>query len=224
MKEVLLLCFLLFCESIADEVIVRCGFGEIRGTVIDGIEKPYEAFLGVPYAKPPTGALRFCSPVPREPWDECYDATYARNECLQNIYYGLSPFIVGDEDCLYLNIYRPCIRNVHEKLPVIVYLSFGGYETGFTHPQYIAPDYFMDTEKVIVVVVQNRLGVFGYLSSGDESCPGNFGLKDQALAFKWIHENIGAFQGDSKCITLMGVGSGARAAQIHWINNETSSK
>uniref|UniRef100_A0A1B0DBC6 carboxylesterase n=1 Tax=Phlebotomus papatasi TaxID=29031 RepID=A0A1B0DBC6_PHLPP len=140
----------------------------------------------------------------------------------QKVYYGAYSYIKGDEDCLYLSVYRPCNRKPHEKLPVIVYFGFGAFATDYTSPDNLSPDYFMDTERVIVVVVQSRLGVFGYLSSGDTHCSGNFGLKDQRLALQWVNSNIGAFQGDCDCVTLMGAGSGATSAVYHWLNHDTS--
>ncbi|XP_055690675.1 juvenile hormone esterase-like [Lutzomyia longipalpis] len=222
--KVLLLFFVcliaIISKSLCNDVVVTCKNGSIKGKIVYGNEKAFEAFLGVPYAEPPVGALRFRSPVPCSPWSHVYDATYSRDECLQKNFYTPIPSITGSEDCLYLNIYRPSKCHDREKLPVIV--IFSPYAMSISSLESFAPDYFMDTGKVIIVVVQSRLGVFGYLSSGDRHCSGNWGLKDQKLALEWVHENIGAFQGDNSCVTIMGVGSGAASCQYHWLNPETS--
>ncbi|XP_059615051.1 uncharacterized protein LOC132260750 [Phlebotomus argentipes] len=205
-----------------NSLVVSVKNGLLKGKLCYGNEKSYEAFLGVPYAKPPVEDLRFCSPVPCGAWSGTYDATYARNECLQKVYLVPEPFIKGSEDCLYLNIYRPRRRNPNEKLPVVVYFSFGGFAVSFTSPENLSPDYFMDTEKVILVVVQSRVGIFGYLSSGDEHCPGNYALKDQALALQWVHENIDAFDGDCNSVTLLCADDVGGLCQYHWIHHDTS--
>ncbi|XP_055698139.1 juvenile hormone esterase-like [Phlebotomus papatasi] len=224
MKVLIFICLAIIHGSYCVDkyVSVSCNNGYVKGKVVPGNENSYEAFYSIPYAKPPVGPLRFSSPVPCDPWEKAYDATYPRSECLQKVYYGAYSYIKGDEDCLYLSIYRPCNRKPHEKLPVIVYFGFGAFATDYTSPDNLSPDYFMDTERVIVVVVQSRLGVFGYLSSGDTHCSGNFGLKDQRLALQWVNSNIGAFQGDCDCVTLMGAGSGAASAVYHWLNHDTS--
>ncbi|XP_055698142.1 juvenile hormone esterase-like isoform X3 [Phlebotomus papatasi] len=224
MKVLIFICLAIIHGSycVDDYVSVSCNYGYVKGKVVHGNEKPYEAFYSIPYAKPPVGPLRFSNPVPCDSWKNAYDATYPRSECLQKIYYGNTPYVKGDEDCLYLSVYRPCNRKPHEKLPVIVYFGFGAFTNSYTSPENLSPDYFMDTERVIVVVVQSRLGPFGYLSSGDTHCLGNFGLKDQRLALQWVSDNIEAFQGDCDCVTLMGAGSGAISAVYHWLNDDTS--
>ncbi|GAB0088426.1 hypothetical protein DMENIID0001_028420 [Sergentomyia squamirostris] len=206
----------------SDDVVVKLNHGLLKGKTIPGNDHPYEAFLGVPYAKPPVGSLRFSNPVPCEPWGTIYDATYSRNECLQKFHFINQHYIKGEEDCLYLNIYRPCKRNPEKKLPVVVYLGIGGHGNDATSFEKVNPDYLMDTQEVIVVVVQSRVGPLGFLSSGDKHCQGNFGIKDQQLALRFVYENIGNFGGDCTCVTIMGAGGRAVAAQLHWLHPETS--
>lgn len=79
---------------------------------------------------------------------------------------------------------------------MIVYLHGGGFFAGTASPSITGADYFMDTEDVIFVTMNYRLGPLGFLSTGEGSMPGNFGLKDQALAIKWVKDNIGAFGGE----------------------------
>lgn len=120
--------------------------------------------------------------------------------------------ITGDEDCLFLNIYRPTMRK-RSLLPVVVFFHGGSFRYGSADPSTLGPEYFMETD-VILVTVQYRLNIFGFLSSGDESCPGNFGLKDQAQSLRWVRRNIQSFGGDPKSVTLMGHDSGA--ASVHF--------
>lgn len=89
------------------------------------------------------------------------------------------------------------VINRNKQLPVIVYIHGGGFFAGNGGPKFTGADYFMDTQDVIFVAMNYRLGPLGFLSTGETNMPGNFGLKDQALAILWIHENIGAFGGES---------------------------
>lgn len=82
-----------------------------------------------------------------------------------------------------------------KQLPVLIYIHGGGFFAGTAGPSTTGADYFMDTEDVIVVTMHYRLGPLGFLSTGDENMSGNFGLKDQALAIKWVKKNIKAFGG-----------------------------
>nr|AID61351.1 esterase [Calliphora stygia] len=180
----------------------------------------FEAFLGVPYAKPPTGDLRFRNPQPIEPWQGVMPAQEAKPDCKQRNYLIPHWPIVGDEDCLYMNIYRP--KGATEKpLPVIFYIYGGGFFSGSSNPSIMGPEYFMDTREVLVVVITYRLGPFGFLSSGCSEIPGNFGLKDQLMALKWVNEHIASFGGDPKEITLFGHSAGASAVHFHMINPKT---
>lgn len=87
-------------------------------------------------------------------------------------------------------------QNIKRQLPVLVYIHGGGLFAGTGGPSITGADYFMDTEDVIMVTMHYRLGPLGFLSTGDASMPGNFGLKDQAMAIKWVKDNIKAFGGN----------------------------
>lgn len=80
----------------------------------------------------------------------------------------------------------------------------------------------METKRVIFVSIAYRLGPLGFLSTGDKEISGNFGFKDQALGLKWVYDNIAAFGGDPKQITIYGNSAGAASCQIHMLNKETS--
>jgi juvenile-hormone esterase len=122
-------------------------------------------------------------------------------------------------------------------LPVIVYIHGGGFFAGTAGPSFCGPDYFMDAEDVIFVAMNYRLGPLGFLSTGDSNMSGNFGLKDQAMAIKWVKQNIQAFggefenfiynfvlifrcsKGDSENISLMGQSAGAASAHLHMMSS-----
>lgn len=169
--------------------------------------KVYHAFTKIPYAKPPLGKLRFKNPVEAEPWQGTLNATEDLPICIQ-----IPSFIpsmrnkpIGQEDCLYLNIFTPEVSST-EKLPVIVYVHGGGFRCGDVGSKHSA-DYFMD-ENVIMVNFHYRLAALGFLSTENSILPGNFGLKDQAMALKWIQENIASFGGDPNKITVFGESAG----------------
>ncbi|XP_058066386.1 juvenile hormone esterase-like [Anopheles bellator] len=178
----------------------------------------FEAFLGVPFAKPPIGELRFADPVPNDPWREDeLDATgrIPRPACMQHNLFLPERGVEGSEDCLYLNVYRPVRtnRNSSEPLDTIVYIHGGGYLAGYISPLAVGPEKLMD-QHIILVVIPYRLGAFGFLSTGDDAASGNYGLKDQRLALRWVHRNIRDFGGDPGRVTIMGHSAGAASVQL----------
>jgi carboxylesterase type B len=88
----------------------------------------------------------------------------------------------------------------------MIYIYGGGFFAGTAQPYVDGPDYFMETKEVVMVFMAYRVAALGFLSTGDQEAPGNIGLKDQALAIKWTVKNIKYFGGDSKKITLLGMG------------------
>lgn len=123
--------------------------------------------------------------------------------------------VTGVEDCLYLNVFRPVVLDKNIKLPVIVFIHGGGYFAGSANPDIIGPEYFMDTSEVIMVTIAYRLGALGFLSTGDAEAPGNFGLKDQAMALHWVQDNIEYFNGNPSSVTIMGISAGASSVNMH---------
>ncbi|KXJ71949.1 hypothetical protein RP20_CCG019301 [Aedes albopictus] len=197
---------------------VQTADGCLCGMKMDGLEAgPFDAFVGVPFAKPPVGALRFANPIPIDPWEGPLNVTTTKPMCIQK--YDIFPLasVRGQEDCLYLNVYRPkkCRK---KKLPVMVYIHGGGYIGESADPRVIGPEKFMDTRKVILVSLQYRLGPFGFLSSDDCSAPGNFGLKDQSMALRWVQRNIESFGGDRRRVTVFGHSAGGAAVQFHMMS------
>ncbi|XP_019538712.2 juvenile hormone esterase-like [Aedes albopictus] len=177
----------------------------------------YEAFLGVPYAKPPVGDLRFMNPQPVEPWTGDYDASFERSKCVQKNDLWINQKVEGDEDCLYINLYKPK-QAKRDKLAVMVYIHGGGYFAGSASKGEFGPDRFMDTEEVILVVLQYRLGVFGFLSTGDQAATGNFGLKDQNAVLRWVKKNIDRFGGNPELVTLFGQSAGGASVQMQMMS------
>ncbi|XP_035794845.1 venom carboxylesterase-6-like [Anopheles albimanus] len=199
--------------------------GCILGTIMNGMKpaESFEAFLGIPYAAPPIGELRFANPMVNRPWKDVtdYNASHEKPMCLQrNDLLPGSP-VSGSEDCLYLNVYRPKVCNDSQQitsLPVMVYIHGGGFFSGTASPLVVGPEYLMDTKRIILVTIQYRLGVLGFLSTGDTAAPGNVGLKDQTLALRWVRHNIRHFGGDPKLVTIFGQSAGATSVHMHMIS------
>lgn len=123
----------------------------------------------------------------------------------------------GSEDCLYLNVYRPQERTL-KLLPVLVFIHGGSFKGFSADPNIFGPDYIMDTRELIVVTIQYRLDVLGFLAADDESCKGNFGLKDQNMALRWVNENIARFGGNPERVTLMGQSAGGASVQYQMMS------
>ncbi|XP_034478905.1 acetylcholinesterase-like isoform X2 [Drosophila innubila] len=172
----------------------------------------YESFLGVPYAQPPVGELRFRSPVPLERFsDHELDCSKERDVAHQRD--PITQQVVGSENCLFLNIYAPKVKNKNP-LPVMVWIHGGGFCFGNGNSDYHFPAQLMQ-EEVIVVTLNYRLGALGFLSLPGAGIYGNAGLKDQRLALQWIQDNIVNFNGDPQNVTLFGESAGASSIHLH---------
>ncbi|CAO1420886.1 unnamed protein product [Diamesa serratosioi] len=212
--------------------------GCVKGDSIDN----YDVFFGIPYAKPPINDLRLRDPEPIPKWSGVKNAMEQQAYCIQKNYLIVSQQTTGSEDCLHLYVYRPKVINKKKLLPVIVYIHGGGFFAGSGGPSFTGGDYFMKSEEVIFVAMNYRLGPLGFLSTGDGSMSGNFGLKDQAMAIQWVKKNIGAFGGEfqvtpkviintmcifinsignASSITLMGQSIGATSVHLHMMSPMT---
>ncbi|XP_053384701.1 bile salt-activated lipase-like [Mercenaria mercenaria] len=202
--------FLLKCSAAMETVTVETKIGAIRGyaRTIDPFGKPLRVrqFLGIPYAEPPVGALRFQKPVMKRRIDGVYDATNYRPVCLQFPMVLLGKRFKQSNDCLALNIYTPGNLRSDEKVPVMIIIHGGGFVNGASnlYSGHITSSY----GNVVVVTINYRLGLFGFLSTGDSNLPGNYGLWDQHMAVRWVHENIAAFGGYPEQVTLLGGSAG----------------
>lgn len=175
-----------------------------------------ESFLGIPYAEPPTGALRFMPPVPITPWDDVFSAGYASEPCLQtgDSKDGALADGEGDEDCLTLNIWRPSDA---EGLPIFFYVHGGLFLNGSGAVPDLAGSATLP-ETAVVVTHNYRLGPFGYLAhpalsaASEVGASGNQGVLDSLAALTWVHDNAEALGGDPDQIILVGQEAGGLQA------------
>ena len=180
---------------------------------------PFSVWRGLRYAKPPVGNRRFRRPEPlgeEDAWMGEKDFHGEMPRCYQLSVVG--GFHVGQEDCLFLNVYTPVASE--GLLPVMVYLHGGGFVAGEGSSTMYGPHFFMD-EGVLLVTVQYRLGIFGFLSTGQEEAPGNLGLWDQREALVWVKDNIAAFGGDPDRVTLFGESAGSMAVNFHLVSPQS---
>ncbi|XP_011827322.1 PREDICTED: carboxylesterase 5A [Mandrillus leucophaeus] len=194
----------------------RLGWIQGKQVTVLGSPVPVNVFLGVPFAAPPLGPLRFTNPQPASPWDNLREATSYPNLCLQNsewlrldqhmlkVHY---PNIGASEDCLYLNIYAPAHADAGSKLPVLVWFPGGAFKTGSA--SIFDGSALAAYEDVLVVVIQYRLGIFGFFTTWDQHVPGNWAFKDQVAALSWVQKNIEFFGGDPSSVTIFGESAGA---------------
>uniref|UniRef100_A0A3Q0QSW7 Carboxylic ester hydrolase n=1 Tax=Amphilophus citrinellus TaxID=61819 RepID=A0A3Q0QSW7_AMPCI len=207
------------CVCVCVSPVVHTKLGSLKGEYVSvkGKESGVHAFLGVPFAKPPLGpSLRLAPPQPVEGWEGVRDATQQPPMCMQPKNFALALIdklgvLLADipdisEDCLYLNIYTPAKRANDAKLPVMVWIHGGGLSLGSasTYDGSALAAY----QEAVVVLIQYRLGLLGFLSTGDEHISGNFGLLDQIEALKWIQQHIHNFGGDPGSITIFGESAG----------------
>ncbi|CAE7069209.1 unnamed protein product [Rhizoctonia solani] len=180
-----------------------------------------EYFLGIPFAQPPIGSLRFRPPVPWIPGDTTeVNATNYGASCEQTIQSSSNP---TSEDCLTLNIWKP--TNITGELPVMVYIYGGGFYAGetVTYPGTFLVERASKIGKPIIYITMNyRLGIYGFTpgQAAYEAGARNLGFKDQRLALEWIHKNVKYFGGDAKKVTVFGTSAGAISAGIQSFYNK----
>lgn len=195
--------------------VVVTAQGKAEGKLIrNGSQK---AFLGLPYAAPPAGELRWKAPRPALPWRRVRDATKFGARCEQ--WHVWDDYIFQDagpsEDCLFVNVYTPASAKPASKLPVMVWIHGGGFIAGAgSEPRY--SDSALVDKSVVLVTMNYRLGVFGFLASDDLAKEkgdhaGNYGLMDMVAALSWVKANIGAFGGDAGNVTIFGESAGSFA-------------
>ncbi|XP_033227860.1 pyrethroid hydrolase Ces2a-like isoform X3 [Belonocnema kinseyi] len=210
------------------EPIVKVSEGLLNGTqYVSKGGRHFSAFIGIPFTEIPIGPLRFSNPVPKIAWHGIRSANKEANMCPQ---LSLTGNIIGDEDCLYLNVYSPVLNfsssmvsNTFkgDLLPVMVWIHGGSFRGGSAGPSQFGPQYLLDKD-IILVSMNYRLDILGFISTGDSVAPGNFGLKDQARAFKWIQQNIHIFGGDKNRVTIFGESAGAVCVNFHAISDASN--
>ncbi|NOY79452.1 MAG: carboxylesterase family protein [Kiritimatiellaeota bacterium] len=191
---------------------VRIRTGTISGKVV-GEAGAVRAFLGIPYAKPPVGGLRWRPPQPVEPWEGVRDCTRFGPSCPQPKSLFLPPPGPFKEDCLYLNVWTPT-KSEDRRLPVMVWIHGGGFTTG-SGGNAVYDGRRLAAEGAVVVTVNYRLGPFGFFAhpalsaESAHGVSGNYGLLDQIAALQWVRSNIAVFGGDAGNVTVFGESAGA---------------
>lgn len=196
--------------------MIEISQGKLVGTTLRSRNgRIFSAYLGLPYAQPPVGDLRFKRPLPAANWQGVKKATSLENFCPQ-LFLNIT---IGSEDCLYLNVYSPLRVKNNTPLPVMVWIHGGGFISGTAN--LFGANNFLDKD-IILVTLNYRLGIFGFLTLGDLSAPGNFGLKDQVLALKWVQRNIKAFGGDPNRVTIFGESAGGVSVSLHALSEASN--
>jgi para-nitrobenzyl esterase len=212
MRRLLLLSLLLSAASLIAQPAphVRVTQGELAGEVTT--MGPL-TFKGIPFATPPTGPLRWHEPAPPASWQGVRDATNYGAACIQPpSLFHISPSSMS-EDCLYLNIWTPSIHPA-DTAPVLVFIPGGAFIIGAgSQPAYDGTN--LAVRGAVVVTLNYRLGVFGFFAhpaltaASPHHASGNYGLLDQIAALRWVRQNISAFGGDPRNITVFGESAGA---------------
>jgi para-nitrobenzyl esterase len=217
MRLWVLLLVLAACGGGGDDLTVTVDTGTLHGAKVGDIRH----FLGIPYAAPPVGDLRWRAPQPAEPWTGTRDALQTGDQCPQSLSYS-GPS--NDEDCLYLNVWSP--SGAHD-LPVMVWLHGGAFIFGSGGDKYYSGEKLAD-RGIVVVTINYRLGAFGFmalpqLDTEDPQYPtsGNYGLADQQAALAWVQRNIAAFGGDPANVTLFGESAGGFSTCVHYYSAKT---
>lgn len=193
--------------------VIRSTEGDLQGVVADGVNR----FLGIPYAAPPVGELRWQPPRDVTPWAQTLQATRFGNTCAQS-QRGVFASPSNTEDCLYLNVFAPASKPAQPaNRPVMVWFYGGGLFSGESN------DY--DGSKlarrgdVVVVTLNYRVGALGFLSHPAINAEGhpfaNYGIMDQQLALKWVQRNIAAFGGNPENVTIFGQSGGGTAVMAN---------
>lgn len=197
----------------ADDLTIKTDKGKIHGKLSD--DGQIRTFLGVPYASPPVGPLRWKPPQPSAKWSGVRETTSFGFRCMQpDIFHDMHFRDPGErEDCLTLNVWTPA-KNKHARLPVMVWIYGGGFVAGATSEPRQDGEHLAH-KGVIVLSMNYRLGLFGFFvhpalaAESPQHAAGNYGLMDQTAALQWVKRNIGALGGDPNNVTLFGESAGS---------------
>ena len=195
-------------------LLVQTTGGPVLGARMGGIEN----FLGIPYAAPPVGPLRWAPPQPAAPWTAVRDAAAYGSYCPQPPG-ARSPRIVVREDCLFVNVQRPAGTEAGARLPVFVYIHGGGFAFGSSARD--GQDLLVRRDGIIGVTMNYRLGALGFLAipglTAENNAGGDYGILDQQLALRWVRDNIARFGGDPAHVTIGGESAGGWSVCDHLV-------
>src|SRR6516225_9573098 len=196
--------------------VIQTKEGPVQGFISDGVTR----FLGIPYAEPPVGSLRWQPPKDRAPWTNVLKATEFAPICALITTLGVfSGAPNNNEDCLYLNVFTPDL-NPSARLPVIVWIHGGGNVDGET-PGYDGSK-LASQGKTVVVTMAYRLNLMGFLAhpalDNEGHLFGNYGILDQQAVLKWVERNIARFGGDKDNVTVGGQSAGAVDTALHMVS------
>ena len=203
--------------------IATTQYGRVQGSEEDGLC----VFRGVPFAAPPVGELRFRTPRPPESWDGVRDATEFGPTSLQDWapgleYLGAAPEPTS-EDCLYLNVWSPALDA--GKRPVMVWIHGGGFTIGSGSTPTYDGQHLARRGDVVIVTINYRLGALDFLadpvlSDDDEPTAGNYAIRDQIAALRWVRDHIAAFGGDRDNVTIFGESAGGVSVAVLLASSE----
>lgn len=198
--------------------VVQTKAGLVRGESHTIMDREITTFLGIPYAIPPVGSLRFLKPKPQPPWQGTYNATSEKPSCMQPRVPWV--FVIPtnlSEDCLYLNVWTP---NASKKarLPVLLWFYGGTFKLGSAYETRYNPSALVALNDVVVVSPNFRSAMFGSLDADNKGAPGNVALWDQLLVMRWVQSNIAAFGGNPMLVTVFGESSGAMDIHLHMMS------
>jgi len=215
------------CSDISPDLVVETTKGRVRGVSLPTVhdDRSVSAWLGVPYAQPPIGNMRFRHPRPMDQWEGIKDTVKNPNSCVQ-IKDTMWPGFEGSEawnantplseDCLYLNVVVP--QPHPQNAAVLLWIYGGGYWGGTTTLDLYDLRTIVSEENIIAVGIQYRVASLGFLYFDTEDVPGNAGMFDQLMAMQWVKNNIAKFGGNPNNITLMGESAGACSVSLHLLS------
>ncbi|HET7217513.1 MAG TPA: carboxylesterase family protein, partial [Vicinamibacterales bacterium] len=192
---------------------VKTTLGVVRGTATS--DGHIRIFKSIPYAAPPVAELRWQAPRPASPWQGVRDATAFGPRCMQGQLFDDIVFKELSEDCLTLNVWTPA-KAAGDRLPVMVWIHGGGFQAGAgAEPRHDGEA--IAKKNVVLVTINYRLCVFGFFAhpeltrESQRHASGNYGMLDQVAALRWVQDNIAAFGGDPKNVTIFGESAGSFA-------------
>eukprot|EP01083_Nonionella_stella_P003640 10481_1 len=201
-----------------DPSLVQIPNGLVQGDIVDN---QVVMFRSIPYGESPTNQLRWADPLAKEPWgvNETLYATHDPPGCPQRC--ALPPQACPthqSEDCLFLNIYKPLNVTSNKPLPTMIFIHGGNFFQGYSGGILYNGTNMVEQTDVIIVTINYRLGALGFLWSltGPH---GNYGMKDQLLAFEWVKNNIQYFGGDATRVVIYGQSAGAISVAMHMTYN-----